>query len=235
MSSSFLPSSLLGCSVLIKWRIPSGIYVDPYQLQASVMNKTVRFSSHVNIEQMAHHAEPLTLHSLPSLQCGSTCRFSQSIQFHLRYHLPSSINDYAAASLSSPSTYFSCDCASIDLTAVHKCVWQSLPEHVQIQHILVPIGSLSHSPLVTIVTIAISFIGIASVAWASAVEWTWMLQLKCFYKWCTVLGSIQKDFVYCGRCNSNLYGHKYRFPHFVFHVSLVRGGGKCTLQESWNF
>jgi hypothetical protein len=63
MSFSFFPASLLGCSVLIKWGIPSGIYVDPYQLQASVMNKTVCFSSHVNIEQMAHHAEPLTLHS----------------------------------------------------------------------------------------------------------------------------------------------------------------------------
>ncbi len=170
MSSSFLPSSLLGCSVLIKWRIPSGIYVDPYQLQASVVNKTVRFSSHVNIEQMAHQAEPLTLHSLPRLQCGSSCSFSQAIQFHLRYHLPSSINDYAAASLSSPTTYFSCDCTLINLTAVHKCLWQSLPEHVQIQEVLVPIGSLSHSPLVTIVTVAISFIGIASVAWASAVE-----------------------------------------------------------------
>ena len=170
MSSSFLPSSLLGCSVLIKWRIPSGIYVDPYQLQASVMNKTVRFSSHVNIEQMAHNAEPLTLYSLPGLQCGSSCSFSQSIQFHLRYHLPSNINDYTTASLSSPTTYFSCDCTSIDLMAVHKCLWHSLPEHVQIQEVLVPIGSLSHSPLVTIVTIAISFIGIASVAWASAVE-----------------------------------------------------------------
>ena len=107
MSSSFLPSFLQGCSALIKWTIPSGIYVDPYQLQASVMNKTVRFSSHVSIEQMAHHAEPLTLHNLPSLKCSNSCSFSQLIPFHVRYHLPSNNDEYATVSLSSPTTYYS--------------------------------------------------------------------------------------------------------------------------------
>jgi hypothetical protein len=53
---------------------------------------------------------------------------------------------------------------------VQKCLWQSLPEHVQMQEVLVPIGDLSHSPLVTIATIAISFIGIACVAWTSATK-----------------------------------------------------------------
>jgi hypothetical protein len=170
MSSSFLPSFIQGCSALTKWTIPSGIYVDPYQLQASVMNKTVRFSSHVNIEQIAHRAEPLTLHSFPSLECSNSCSFSQSIPFHVRYHLPSNNNEYATVSLSSPTTYFSCDCPSVDVMDVQKCLWQSLPEHVQMQEVLVPIGDLSHSPLVTIATIAISFIGIACVAWTSATK-----------------------------------------------------------------
>lgn len=171
VSSSFLPSALQDCKVLIKWTIPSGIYIDPYQLQASILNQTVHFSSHVNVEQMAHHAETLILHSFPNLHCSSSCHFSQTMQFHLRYHLPSNTSDYTEVSLSSPVTYVSCDCTLPIDVAINKCLWEELPQlEVRNYNVFVPIGDLSHLPFVTLLTIAVAFIGTGCVAWASVIQ-----------------------------------------------------------------
>ncbi|KAI9562839.1 hypothetical protein GHT06_010294 [Daphnia sinensis] len=171
VSSSSFPSSLRNCKIVIKWVVPSGIYVDPYQLQSSILNQTVHFSSHVNVEQMAHHAESFILHSFPNLQCSSSsCHFSQTIQFHLRYHLPSNTSDYTKVLLPLPMTYHSCDCTfSIDM-AVNKCLWQKFSKPDVPNYVSVPVGDLSHLPLVTFITIAVAFMGTGCVAWASVIR-----------------------------------------------------------------
>ncbi len=167
-SSSVIPVSLKDCSILIRWTIPTGMYVDPYQLQTSIMNGTIHFSSHVNVEQMAHRAEPLVLYNLPKLDCSATsCHFSLSIPIHLRYQLPSTTDSFTRLSPPSPTSYFSCDCptSTIDV-AVKQCAWTQLPESKVLDHdILVPVGDLSHSAIVTLVTMAVAFTGTGYVAW----------------------------------------------------------------------
>lgn len=153
--------------MLIKWTIPNGVYVDPYQLQNSIRNGTVHFSSQVNIEQMAHKAKPFVVHSLPDLECDSSCSFSQSIQLHSRYHLPSTDN-FAWVFFPSPLTYFSCDCNSQPRDSWSKCVWQEFGKPQVLGHdIPVPVGDLSHSLLVSVVTIAVSFISTGYIAWVA--------------------------------------------------------------------
>ncbi|XP_057367218.1 phosphatidylinositol-glycan biosynthesis class X protein-like [Daphnia carinata] len=171
VSSSFLPPYLQDCKVLIKWTIPSGIYIDPYQLQASILNQTVHFSSPVNVEQMAHHAEPLILHSFPNIHCSSSCHFPQTMQFHLRYHLPSNTSDYTKVSLPPPVTYVACDCILPINMAVNKCLWQEISKpELPNYDVFVPVGDLSHLPFVTLLTIAIAFMGTGCVAWASVIQ-----------------------------------------------------------------
>ena len=173
LSSSFLPLSLKDCSILIRWTTPTGIYVDPYELQSSIMNETIHFSNPVNIEQMAHRAESLVLYSFPKLDCSTTsCQFSMSIPVHLRYHLPSTTATFTKLSLPSPVSYFSCDCPTLTIdAAVRRCVWTQLPEPKVVVHdIFVPVGDLSHSLLVTLVTIALTFSGTGYVAWIVLVK-----------------------------------------------------------------
>lgn len=171
LSSISLPSSIQDCRILIKWTIPVGVYVDPYQLQSSVKNGTVHFSNQVNVEQMAHHTKPLVLHTLPNLDCtSSSCSFSQSIPLHSRYHLPST-DDYATVFLPSPTSYLSCECNSQPAASWNKCVWQELGKPDVLGHeILVAIGDLSHSLLVTVVTIGVSFLGTCYIGWIALIR-----------------------------------------------------------------
>ena len=162
----FLPLSFRECSLLVKWKIPSGIYVDPYQLYTSIQNGTVHFFNHINIEQMAHQAEPITFHSLPKIECSdSYCWSFQLMPIHLRYHLPNT-NSSTLVPVPSPKAYYSCDSTSHLDVAGNQSVWQQLAEPKVPEHYThLPVGDLSHSQTVTTVTIGLAFTATAYVAW----------------------------------------------------------------------
>ena len=170
--SGQFPPSKNNCHLLLKWTLPAGTYVDPYQLQDLIQNRTLRFEGHVDVEKMAHHSLPLTFYSLEKLLCGEECHFSASIPVHCRYHSPGDDrnNLNALVTMSPPSVYSSCIIVEncLDESNVF-CEWEV--EKVlfsnQKNQITIPIGDLSHSPAVTLITISTTFLGIIFLAKAA--------------------------------------------------------------------
>ena len=155
-----LPISFNGCRILLKWSLPSGVYVDPYQLQyVSANNLTARFTAPVDVEQMAHKAEPLLLYTRSQPVCSIThCKFQQSLPLHVRYHLPEESGDQVVISLLPPTAYSSCSPSGhypLDEQSGHWLL-MDIPI-LKGQSISVPIGDLSHIILVTVFTAITSF------------------------------------------------------------------------------
>ncbi|XP_010870164.2 phosphatidylinositol-glycan biosynthesis class X protein [Esox lucius] len=84
----FSPGSLDGLEALLVYRLPSGIYIDPYQL-ASLKEDTglqVLLSSPVDLEAPAHLSKKVTIFVYPLLDQGG---FRATVPIHGRYHKPS--------------------------------------------------------------------------------------------------------------------------------------------------
>lgn len=171
-SSIHFPSSR-DCKILLKWMIPSGAYVDPYQLQSMVENKTAHFTSPVDIEGMAHFSPSQSFYIYPSLACSSNfqCSFSQFIPVHARYHLPNAgMKHLAEIELAPPSMYYSCHPTLMECfnETDKSCNWDpSLVVDSSSKKLFhIPVGDLNHSLLVTLVTVCFTLLGTASVTFS---------------------------------------------------------------------
>lgn len=173
LSSSINFPSSPDCKILLKWTIPPGAYVDPYQLQSMVENKTAHFTSSVDIEGMAHFSPSQSFYIYPSLTCSRNlqCTFSQFIPVHARYHLPNAGMKHSAdIELVPPSMYSSCN----NPTKIgcfnetdKSCDWNTLLVNSPSKQLFyIPVGDLNHSLLVTLVTICVTLIGTASVTFS---------------------------------------------------------------------
>ena len=162
-----LPISLNECRILLKWSLPSGVYVDPYQLQGvSGNNFTARFTAPVDVEQMAHKAEPLLLYTRAQPVCSNNvCKFHQSLPLHVRYHLPEESGDQIVISLLPPAAYSSCNPSGhYPLDEQSGNYWLQVDTTgLTSQSISVPIGDLSHTILVTVFTAITSFFSILCI------------------------------------------------------------------------
>ena len=163
MEVSFsLPTSLNQCTLLLNWNIPSGAYVDPYQLESLADEDTNFLIGKVDIEQTQHNSPPLVFHQLSKLHCKQSCQFIQTIPFHSRYHSPNHGGNPATVTLSPPKIFTSCDPSSGCIDDNNpSCGWKPLSVSFESSSISyeVPVGDLSHVTLVTALTLAITLLG----------------------------------------------------------------------------
>ena len=154
-----------GCHILLKWNLPSGVYVDPYQLPSTNKNVTARFTTPVDVEQMAHKAEPLLIYTQTKLVCSnSLCRFQISLPVHARYHLPKLNGGQTIIFLLAPIVYSSCSTTCHSLFDEKSNDWNLIDiEGLNSLSISIPIGDLSHTTLVTLFTGIATFF---SICWA---------------------------------------------------------------------
>ena len=157
-----LPSPLNQCTLLLKWNIPSGAYVDPYQLESLANEDTNFVIGKVDIEKTQHNSPPLVFHQLSRLHCNQSCQFIQTIPFHSRYHSPNPGGNPATVTLSPPRIFTSCNPSSGCIDDKNpSCGWNPLSVSFQSTSISfeVPVGDLSHVSLVTALTLVITLLG----------------------------------------------------------------------------
>lgn len=154
------------CKILLKWDIPESYYVDPYQIHNLLQNNTARLTAHVNTEQMAHHAKTVFLYTL--LDAHSS--FHHVIPIHLRYHLPSNVS-YLETIAKTPMMFASCSCESnCHLDENNETSHWSILGGLSVVNnkVIIPVGNLHHSSVVTVATLSICFISLLYVAWVGA-------------------------------------------------------------------
>ena len=178
MSTSFaFPSPWEGCYLLMKFTVPAGAYVDPYELKSisakSQANVTFSIGS-VSVEHMEQQSESFNFHLLSKLACQPECIFLQSVPLHARYHLASYHNNatdsWAVVKVNPPDIFKSCLTDSKEPCFNERgdglCEWQPVPpfefatEGTALQ---VPVGDMNIQFLVTVVTISITLLATIKV------------------------------------------------------------------------
>lgn len=159
------------CHYLLKWSFPTGAYADPYQLQFFIENRTVHFVEGVNIESMARNSPEIVLYTVEKPVCREACEFYKTIPFHARYHSPSmkeSSDDLSVlVNFVPPLVYSSCNvvenCFDENNTA---CRWEKMKSSTSLlrTQVSVPIGDLSHSVTVAVLTLFTTIVGTAFLA-----------------------------------------------------------------------
>lgn len=156
------------CKFMVKWNIPPGAYVDPYQMQNLINNQSLHFTSDVNVEHMMHLSPSLTFYSCASPNCsGRQCSLSQVIPIHARYHLPSSTT-HSHVQLSSPKLFSSCQANFLPCfnETLEQCGWETIPTDILKKEFDIPVGDVHLSLLVNLVTVFFTLTGSSFVALA---------------------------------------------------------------------
>lgn len=155
----------------MKWTIPAGVYADPYQLQLSILNKTLHFTDDVNVESMAHNSPEIVFYTVEKPVFLEVCEFSKSIPVHARYHSPSmkhSSSDLSAlVNLVPPLVYSSCNSKDSCFDENEpSCEWEkmNLSPSLSRTQMSVPVGDLSHSRIVAAVTLLTTIVGTVFLA-----------------------------------------------------------------------
>ncbi|KAM9831344.1 phosphatidylinositol-glycan biosynthesis class X protein [Neosynchiropus ocellatus] len=178
-----------GFKVLLVYRWPSGIYVDPYQLSTlnEQNNWQILLDSPVDLEAPAHLTTGFITHVYPDLSQQTSPLLRVSIPIHARYHKPSTDGStfttvdigppdlLVRAELCShfenvePHAIFNAPCAA---DSSSTCQWlkirnqQHPPEHMSLR---VPVGD---GLLVTPVCVGTLLVTMICCAALSKVMWT---------------------------------------------------------------
>ncbi|XP_054022876.1 phosphatidylinositol-glycan biosynthesis class X protein [Dryobates pubescens] len=164
-----------GCTVAARTRLPSGIYVDPYELaslQQQNLTKAVLIPDVIDVEAPEYLATDLLvlLYMEPDPRC-SGC-FSAALPVHGRYHRPAEDSEEALVVLKSPEVLLCCcdnglsaECwkpAEVEAPCSGKtsgaCQWYSTRHKPVYQESIlqVPVGLRQHSSLVCVVTLLVT-------------------------------------------------------------------------------
>ncbi|XP_029471026.1 phosphatidylinositol-glycan biosynthesis class X protein [Rhinatrema bivittatum] len=160
------------CRVMIKERLPSGLYVDPYQLasmqQHNVTEVLILDSIDVEAPEYLSMEHTLFVYAKPDPKCAGC--FSAVVPIHIRYHQPSEEREEALVILPSPQLLVRCKtdlllemchmhledapCSVRDKTACHwtDVTFKPVPEVV----LQVPVGLKQHGFMVCTVTILVT-------------------------------------------------------------------------------
>ncbi|NXT22825.1 PIGX protein, partial [Syrrhaptes paradoxus] len=164
-----------GCTVAARIRLPSGIYVDPYELaslQQHNLTKAVLIPDVVDVEAPEYLATDLLvlLYLNPDPRC-SRC-FQAALPVHGRYHRPAEETEEALVVLKSPEVLVCCcdnhlsaECwkpAEVEAPCpgknVSPCQWYSVTHKPAYEESIlrVPVGLRQHSSLVCVVTLLVT-------------------------------------------------------------------------------
>uniref|UniRef100_A0A8B9V7B4 Phosphatidylinositol-glycan biosynthesis class X protein n=1 Tax=Anas zonorhyncha TaxID=75864 RepID=A0A8B9V7B4_9AVES len=154
-----------GCTVVARSHLPSGIYVDPYELaslQQHNLTKAVLIPDVVDVEAPEYSATGLVV--LLYLERDPRCShcFRGVLPVHVRYHQPAGDGEAALVALKSPEVLVCCCDGEIEALCPaeveapcsgkrdYPCQWYSAYEELTLQ---VPVGLKQHSALVCVVTL----------------------------------------------------------------------------------
>jgi len=173
VSDQKLPSD--GCRVLLVEHLPSGIYVDLYQL--AMMEEwgghQVLADSEINVEKPEFASQPHILYVFNNMQEDHKNgeRFNFSIPVHMRYHRPSDGQDFASVSFPNPDVLLKCSdhrfaeewrnveapCNSHNSSL---CMWKQIPHRKPPEITFqVPVGKTEHQIAVIVVTLVVVIAG----------------------------------------------------------------------------
>ncbi|NXY86042.1 PIGX protein, partial [Alcedo cyanopectus] len=160
------------CAVAVRTRLPTGIYVDPYELaslQQHNLTKALLIPDVIDVEAPEYLATDflLLLYLEPDPWC-SQC-FRAALPVHGRYHRPAEESEEVLVVLKSPEVLVCC-CDNYLLTACWKpaeveapcsgrnncpCQWYSVMHKPAYKESIlqVPVGLRQHSSLVCVVTL----------------------------------------------------------------------------------
>lgn len=190
-----LPGDAQGCRARFLEQIPSGIYVDPFQLQDLLPfgGPLVQLSNTIDVEQPEFTStafEALIYVNLSHSEDGSWIG-GYSLPIHVRYHAISG-EDLVHVTIPSPAVAVNChntdltssindnyrevtkDTAPCQPESSHMCKWAGIPCHVEGDAVSldVPVGQKNHNSFVTIATVTTTLIGCFILIW-KATQTTW--------------------------------------------------------------
>ncbi|KAM9848568.1 phosphatidylinositol-glycan biosynthesis class X protein [Aulostomus maculatus] len=116
------PDVLSGVRVLLVYRWPRGIFVDPYQL--AVLSKQILLDSTIDLEVPAHKTSGFVTYVYPALGERTSKPLKVTIPIHGRYHEPSFDEEsFASVDLQPPELLLWTDtCAQLNNLETHTVV-----------------------------------------------------------------------------------------------------------------
>ncbi|XP_071999055.1 phosphatidylinositol-glycan biosynthesis class X protein [Engystomops pustulosus] len=164
------------CSILLLETIPSGLYLDPYQLSSLRQHNLteVVLLSPVDLEAPEYLSteSKALVYTRPDETCDSC--FISSVPVHARYHRPSTQVTEVSIVLQKPQLLVHCsrdflfggcfNSPSVEApcgpSGGIKCQWMDIPytevdENLALQ---VPVGIIQHGPAVCITTVAVTLL-----------------------------------------------------------------------------
>ncbi|XP_020841709.1 GPI alpha-1,4-mannosyltransferase I, stabilizing subunit isoform X1 [Phascolarctos cinereus] len=163
------------CNVLIKYHLPMGLYVDPYELaslQEHNVTEAMIIQDTVDLEAPDYLSEEfdVLLYAKSDSQC-SEC-FRTILPIHCRYHQPEEKEERAFVVVKNPELFVSCyndfpslNCwkqsemeAPCSMRNKHICQWSNMKYKSVNQNVMlqVPVGLRVHCHLVCVMTLFIT-------------------------------------------------------------------------------
>ncbi|XP_066454223.1 phosphatidylinositol-glycan biosynthesis class X protein isoform X2 [Eleutherodactylus coqui] len=163
-----------GCSILLQETIPSGLFLDPYQLSSLRQHNLTEVILLNAVDLEAPEYLSTELNALVYTRRDQSCDdcFISSVPIHARYHRPSAQVSEASIVLSSPQLLVRCrkdfllnGCLDYPLVEAPcgptdgiRCQWMALPYTEASEKLVlqVPVGNIRHGPAVGIITVAVT-------------------------------------------------------------------------------
>ncbi|KAM8953214.1 GPI alpha-1,4-mannosyltransferase I, stabilizing subunit, partial [Pelodytes ibericus] len=165
------------CRILLQENLPSGLFLDPYQLsslrQHNLTEVQLLTPSDVEAPEYLSTGQTALVYTKPDPAACAHC-YRSTVPIHLRYHRPSADSHDVSFTLREPQLLIHCNkdsppngCshfpvveASCGLDVETACRWLHLPYTAVPGTVMlqVPVGISQHTPVVCIVTIAVTLI-----------------------------------------------------------------------------
>lgn len=165
------------CVILLKELLPSGLYVDTYQTDSLHHHGAAQVYSprHIDLElpeYVSQSHEIFVYRNMTHSNGDGLMQANISLPIHLRYHQPRLDTEFLLVSLQPPSVMLHCTMCPHWFSKLEEllvnapcsnntslsCAWLQLQcDGGQELMFEVPVGQLCHLPLVTIVTVFVTF------------------------------------------------------------------------------
>ncbi|XP_075194821.1 GPI alpha-1,4-mannosyltransferase I, stabilizing subunit isoform X1 [Anomaloglossus baeobatrachus] len=162
------------CSILLQETVPSGLFLDPYQLSSLRQHNLTEVVLMSLVDLEAPEYLSIESNALVYLRPDPSCAgcFISSVPIHARYHRPSAQVSDVSIVLQKPQLLVHCSkgfpfSSCLDYPLVEapcapsgemKCKWMDIPytevkEKLELQ---VPVGRIQHGAAVCIITVAVT-------------------------------------------------------------------------------
>ncbi|XP_073529590.1 LOW QUALITY PROTEIN: phosphatidylinositol-glycan biosynthesis class X protein [Phyllobates terribilis] len=172
-----VPSSaeqMSGCSILLRETLPSGLFLDPYQLSSLRQHNLTEVVLMSLVDLEAPEYLSAESHALVYIGPDQSCAgcFISSVPVHARYHRPSAHVSHVSIVLQRPQMLVHCSkdfllSGCLDYPLVEApcepsgempCQWMNLPytEVTENAALQVPVGRIQHGAAVCIITVVVT-------------------------------------------------------------------------------